>query len=102
MKIDDIFSPSHVAPSRDLHSHGVGRADEAGHAGRAAAKTDHATDSASLSALGVELSRAIHHDSPEQVAKIGRLQQAVSNGTYDVPSPKVSAKIVASALGSEL
>lgn len=103
MKIDDIFSPSNVAPSGDLRSHGVGRPDEAKLPGRTpGAKTDNSIDNASLSALSIELSRAIHQDPPEQVAKVGRLQQAVTSGIYDVPSSEVSAKIVAAALKSEL
>ena len=99
MKIDDNLSPSGTSPASDLRSQGVAGASEARAPGRAEpGKTNGATDSASLSALGLELSRALENEPPERVEKIGRLQEAVTSGTYTVPSSAVSASIVASLL----
>ncbi len=99
MRVDDNFSPSGVSPSSDLRSRPVTPTPETRAPGQPGEpKTAGATDSASLSALSVELSRAIQQEPPETVARIGRLQEVVSNGTYAVPASEVSAKIVASAL----
>ena len=97
MKIDDGFSPS-----SDLRSQLVGRTPETRVDGRPqqARKTDNASDSASLSALSVEISRAIEKESPEVVTKIARLQEAVTNGTYSVPSSQISSRIVSSLIGA--
>ncbi len=101
MRIEDNFSPSSASGSNAVRSQGVAHAPEPRGPGRSqGAGLDGATDRASLSALGVHISRALEQDPPEIVAKIGQLQQAVANGTYSVASSVVSAKIVASALGS--
>jgi len=95
MKIDDSFSPS-----GDLRSQLVNRTPETPADNRPVerrSETSH-SDSASLSALGVELSRAIEQESPETVARIERLQEAINNGTYSVPSSAVASKIVDSSL----
>ena len=103
MKVEDIFSPSNVSSSGDLRSQGVGRPEETRATGRAqGTKAENSSDAASLSALSLELSRAVNQDSPEMLAKIDRLQETVANGSYDVPSSEVSARIVASALKTEL
>jgi len=81
MKIDDGFSPS-----SDVRSPLVSRTPETP-----------GTDSASLSALSVELSRAIDQEPPEVVARIQKLQEAISNGTYLVPSSAVASRIVGAA-----
>ncbi len=102
MKIDDSFSPSGLHGPQDPRSHSVGQTADTRGAGRPQeGKAANATDSASLSALSVELARAIDREPPETVAKIGRLQEAVANGTYTVPAADVSAKIVASLLKPE-
>jgi anti-sigma28 factor (negative regulator of flagellin synthesis) len=97
MKIDDNFSPS--GPSvNDARPQAVNRT-PAGAAGEPQhARPGGTTDRASLSALGVALSRALEQDSPQTAARIGRIQQAVANGTYHIPSADVSARIVAAAL----
>jgi anti-sigma28 factor (negative regulator of flagellin synthesis) len=101
MRIDDNFSPSSASSSNAVRSHSISQAPDVRSPGRPqGAGLDGATDRASLSALGVHISRALEQDPPEIVAKIGQLQQAVANGTYSVPSSAVSVKIVASALGS--
>ncbi|HYM10962.1 MAG TPA: flagellar biosynthesis anti-sigma factor FlgM [Bryobacterales bacterium] len=100
MKVDDSFSPSGVSPSNDLRSRAVGGATPTGGPERSpgVSRSAEGTDSASLSTLGVELSRALAQDPPEMVARLGKLQEAVANGTYTVPSELVSAKIVAATL----
>ena len=95
MKIDDSFSPSgdlrsqlvNRTPETPVDSQSVERRSETSH-----------SDSASLSALAVELSRAIEQEPPEIVARIERLQEAINNGTYAVPSPAVASKIVDSSM----
>jgi flagellar biosynthesis anti-sigma factor FlgM len=97
MKIEDNFSPSN-----DLRSQSVGRTPETRVEGRPSErKGENAGDSVSLSALSAELSRAIAKEPPQLQAKIERLQEAIANGTYAVPSKEVSAKIVASALSEQ-
>jgi flagellar biosynthesis anti-sigma factor FlgM len=96
MKIDDNFSPS-----GDLRSQIVNRTTETHMEGPGIAQRPDspAEDSASLSNLSVELSRAVEQDPPEVVARIQRLQEAVANGTYAVPSQAVAAKIIDSLGG---
>ena len=96
MKIDDSFSPS-----GDVRSQLVHRAPETGVDNRGAQRRpdEPAADSASLSALSVELSRAIAQEPPELVARIQKLQESMANGTYAVPSSAVAAKIVGASLG---
>ena len=99
MKIDDAF-----LPSGDLRPQHVSRTPETRIDGRTAERRPESpgTDSASLSSLGVELSRAIEQEAPDVVSRISRLQEAVSNGTYTVPSSQVAGRIVASSLRTEL
>ena len=102
MKIEDNFSASGLRGPEDPRSHSVGQTPETRGAGRPHdGKAGNATDSASLSALSVELARAIDREPPETVARIGRLQEAVTNGTYAIPAADVSTKIVASLLQPE-
>jgi anti-sigma28 factor (negative regulator of flagellin synthesis) len=97
LRIDDNFSPSH-----DLRSTAVGRtAEQARTEGRAGEGRVESTDSASLSALSVQLARALEQEPPELFARIEQLRNAVANGTYDVPNAVVSASIVDAAVGSE-
>jgi flagellar biosynthesis anti-sigma factor FlgM len=96
MKIDDNFSPS-----SDLRSQLVHRTPDAGtdQPGVQRRQGTAASDSANLSALSVELARAIDREPPELVARIQRLQEAIANGTYSVPNSAVAAKIVSASLG---
>lgn len=99
MKIDDGFSQSGASPLNDLRSPGVGQTPETRAPARAQGPgAGKALDQASLSALGVQISRALEQDTAKTVARIGQLQQAVANGTYSVPSSAVSPKIVDSSL----
>ena len=97
MRIDDNFSASN-----DSRATRAGRAEESRQDSRIGDRRgDNATDSASLSALSLELSRALERVSPEETARIERLKEAVSNGSYDVPKAAVSARIVSAALEAE-
>jgi flagellar biosynthesis anti-sigma factor FlgM len=98
MKIDDNFSPSSDLRSQLVHRTPDTRTDQPGGPRR---PDSTASDSASLSSLGVELSRAIQQEPPELVARIQRLQEAIANGTYSVPSSAVASKIVGASLGGE-
>lgn len=94
MKIDDGFSPS-----SDVRSPLVSRTPETPVDNRGTNRRPETpgTDSASLSALSVELSRALEQEPAEVVARIQKLQEAISNGTYLVPSSAVASKIVGAA-----
>lgn len=97
MKVEDSFTPSN-----DLRSQSVARTPEARVENRQAErKREPEGDVASLSALGAQISRALEKEPPALTAKISRLQEAITNGTYDVPARQVSAKIVAAALKAE-
>ena len=97
MKIDDGFSPS-----SDVRSPVINRTPETPVDNRGTSRRPETpgTDSASLSALSVELSRAIEEEPPEVVARIQRLQEAIANGTYLVPSSAVAAKILVAGIDS--
>jgi len=98
MRIDDNFSPS-----GDLRSSSVSKPAESRVESRTSErKPEQATsDTASLSALGAELARALERDEPETVDRISRLQEAVQNGSYQTRDAEVSSRIVASAVGAE-
>jgi hypothetical protein len=108
MKINDGVSPGSSSgssplngssPSNEVRSNGVGQTSETkGPAAGLRAESGKPIDRASLSALGIQISRALDHDSPELVSRIARLQQHVASGTYLVPSSEVSPRIVASLL----
>ena len=94
MKIEDRF-----LPSQDVRSTSVSRPAETQQ--KEAPKTRRAesgADSAGLSALSIEAARTIEKDSPEVVAKVQRLQEAVANGTYSAPASAVAHSLVDSLL----
>ena len=96
MKIED-----HSSTPADLRSTSVGRPEESRTGGRVVDHRQGSGDTASLSALSTELSRALQKEPPELVAKISRLQEAVASGTYSVPAEKVSSRIVSAAIGAD-
>jgi flagellar biosynthesis anti-sigma factor FlgM len=98
MKVEDRF-----LPSQDLRSGSVSRpAETRPSEPPKAKKAESGSDSAGLSALSVEAARAIEQDSPEVVAKIARLQEAVANGTYSVPASAVARSLVDSLLAPDV
>lgn len=102
MRIEDSSSLSGEAPPLELRLHAIGpRPDIPAPSRPKDGHMEEATDTASLSALSTELSRAVNGEPPEAVARIARLQEAVANGTYTVPSAEVSARIVTSQLDTE-
>jgi len=56
------------------------------------------TDTASLSSLSTQVTRALSAESPEQVQTLERLQESVNNGTLNVPSDQVARAVVAASL----
>ena len=94
MRIDDTFSAS-----TDLRSLQVERSPQAEVQGARPRRTEQAGgDSASLSAIGIELSRALAGESPESVARVERAQKAYEAGDSFGPSGEVADALIASAL----
>ena len=95
MRVDDAFTPS-----SDLRSLQVERSPQtdAQEARRSRGAEDRTGDSVSLSAIGVELSRALAGDSPERIAEVERAQQAYETGTLNEPAGEVADALIADAL----
>ncbi len=94
MTIDD-----NLGPSTDVRSSGVGRAQDVEQQQSTREKAALSReDSASLSALGTELARAIATDSPDEISRVSQLEEAVKSGNFSVPSGEVAEALIASAL----
>lgn len=94
MKIDDQFSTS-----SDVRAPSIGRTQETRPEERTNRRNETAgSDSAGISSLSVELSRALNREEPQQAARIERLQEAVANGSYSVSSQDVASRIVGAAV----
>ena len=96
MRIDDSF-----AASNDVRSTQVGRSQEVEQQQRASQRPNESqTDSASLSALGAQLARALENDPPDVVTRIEHLEKAVQNGTFQASASSVAESIIDHALRS--
>lgn len=94
MRIDDTFSAS-----TDLRSLQVERSPQAEVQGTRPQRTEQAGgDSASLSAIGVEVSRALAGESQESVARVERAQKAYEAGDSFGSAEEVAGALIASAL----
>ena len=98
MRIDDS-----LASSSDLQSTTqVGKAQQLQVEQNAKQKqTESGKDSVSLSPFGSQLAQAISNDPPEVIQQIDQLQQAVNNGTFNVPSDQVAQAVVNGAVRGE-
>jgi negative regulator of flagellin synthesis FlgM len=63
-----------------------------------ATPTEHATDRATVSTAGVQISQP-GSDADVRWEKVAAVQQALADGTYDVPASEVATKMVDSMLG---
>jgi len=95
MKIDDNF-----AASSDLRSTQVGQTEQIERDQQARERPAEArSDSVSLSSLGSELARSIANESPAEISRIDRLQEAVNSGTLSAPPEQVAGRVIDDALG---
>lgn len=94
MRVDDTFSAS-----TDLRSLQVERSPQTEVQGTRAPKTgDRTGDSAALSSVGVELSRALAGESPERTAQVEKAQKAYEAGDFSVPAGETADALITSAL----
>ena len=94
MRVDDNFNAS-----SDLRSLQVERTAEAPQNRQSRpANLDRTGDSAGLSALGVEVSRALAGDSPQEIARVERTQEAVAAGNFQEPAGEIADALIDSAL----
>ena len=93
MRIDDNF-----AASSDLRSLEVERAQPTAPLERQGGRgrSDAFGDSVSLSALTADIARALEEESPEEVARVDKAQQAFLNGTLE-ESPEATAEALIGA-----
>jgi negative regulator of flagellin synthesis FlgM len=64
-----------------------------------ATHTEPATDRATVSAAGAQISQP-GSDADVRWEKVAAIQQALADGTYDVPASEVATKMVDSMLGN--
>ena len=93
---------NNLTSSNDLQSTQVGKAQQLQVEQNAKQKqAESGKDSVSLSPFGGQLAQAISNDPPEVIQQIDQLQQAVNNGTFNVPSDQVAQVVVNGAVRGE-
>lgn len=94
MRVDDSFSAS-----SDLRSLQIERTPETqtGPPSRSG-RLDRTGDSASLSALGADISRALAEDSPQEITRVERAQEAVAAGGLNDSSSEIADALIDDAL----
>ncbi len=98
MRVDDNFTSS-----TDLRSLQVERSPETQPERKnRSSGAERTGDSANLSALGVEISRALATDSPSEISRVERTQEAVAANNFSVPAGEVADSLIDSALTETL
>lgn len=94
MRVDDSFSAS-----SDLRSLQVERSPETQPERQArSGRLDRGGDAVDLSALSADISRALAGDSPQEIARVERTQEAVASGAFSVPAGEVADSLIDDAL----
>ena len=94
MRVDDNFTAS-----SDLRSLQVERSPETQlERQNQQSKQERTGDSVSLSSVGTEISRALAGDSPQEISRVERAQEAVAAGSLNVSSEELADSLIDSAL----
>lgn len=93
MRVDDSFSAS-----SDLRSLQIERTQETSlEQGRRSGAPER-EDSVSLSSLSTELARGISEESPAEISRVDRAQQAVAANNFSVPAEETADRILDAAV----
>jgi len=93
LRIDDSFSAS-----SDLRSLQIERTQETSPEQSRRQGAPGREDSVSLSGLASELARAISEESPEEISRVDRAQQAVAANNFSVPAEETADRILDAAV----